>query len=270
MKSQRLEFAILRAASLLAPAEQRAEWLAEWRSEVWYVPPSGAARFCLGAFRDALWLRRNNPGPMSVLTRLDSPIECLAFLATLAAAGMFLARLPMSRDPMLPSALSDGMALGSMAIALLLHLLAPAATIRAMADYHPLPWACRLRRWIFVVLKTAFALLIVSCGLFILSFAVGPVACQGFVPASIVALRWVVIDQRQRCPVCLCLLTNPVRIGRASEMFLDWYGTESMCSRGHGLLHAPEIPTSCYDRQEWLHLDGSWSSLFSGAAGMRR
>ena len=52
--------AILRAASLVAPAGQRAEWLVEWRSELWYVPARGAARFCLGAFRDAYWVRRNS------------------------------------------------------------------------------------------------------------------------------------------------------------------------------------------------------------------
>ncbi len=60
MKSEWLQHIILHVASLLAPSDQRAEWLEEWRSELWYVPRRGATRFCLGAFRDALWLRRNN------------------------------------------------------------------------------------------------------------------------------------------------------------------------------------------------------------------
>jgi hypothetical protein len=32
------ENTILRVASFLTPATQRAEWLEEWRSELWYVP----------------------------------------------------------------------------------------------------------------------------------------------------------------------------------------------------------------------------------------
>ncbi len=46
-----------------------------------------------------------------------------------------------------------------------------------------------------------------------------------------------ITDQQRRCPVCLRLLTNPVRIGTPSRTFLEWYGAESTCSRGHGLLH---------------------------------
>ena len=57
-----LPLAILRTAALLVPGESRAEWLAEWRSELWYVHGNTAA-FCAGAFRDALWVRRNRRGP---------------------------------------------------------------------------------------------------------------------------------------------------------------------------------------------------------------
>ena len=60
MTSEWLHCSILRAASLLAPSDQRDEWLNDWRSELWYIPRQGATQFCLGAFRDALWLRRNN------------------------------------------------------------------------------------------------------------------------------------------------------------------------------------------------------------------
>ena len=80
---------------------------------------------------------------------------------------------------------------------------------------------------------------------------------------TIVALRWALNDQRQRCPVCLRLLTGPTRIGGASQTFLEWYGTELMCAQGHGLLYVLEIPTSCYSTQRWQYLDPSWSSLFS-------
>jgi hypothetical protein len=69
------------------------------------------------------------------------------------------------------------------------------------------------------------------------------------------------LDQRRRCPVCLRTLTDPVRIGSPSQTFLDWYGGESMCSRGHGLLQVSEISNSC-SGNEWLNLDPSWSGLF--------
>ena len=62
---------------------------------------------------------------------------------------------------------------------------------------------------------------------------------------------------------CLRLLVYPVRIGRPSQTFLERYGTEFMCAKGHGLLHVPEIHTSCYGAQRWMCLDRSWSGLFS-------
>jgi hypothetical protein len=66
-----LHLALLRCASLLVPASERAEWWREWHSELWHVnhicAPSGGGSngaerevtaFCLGAFQDALFLRR--------------------------------------------------------------------------------------------------------------------------------------------------------------------------------------------------------------------
>src|ERR1039457_4622065 len=91
MKGQWLQSTILRAASLLAPGDQRAEWLAGWRSELWYIPRRGATLFCLGAFQDALWLRRNNPGPIERnRTHLESPLRCLALLALRAAVSSLI------------------------------------------------------------------------------------------------------------------------------------------------------------------------------------
>ena len=63
MKTQWLQNTVLLAASLLAPGDQRAEWVKEWRSELWYIPRRTALLVSLGAFRDALWLRRNNLAP---------------------------------------------------------------------------------------------------------------------------------------------------------------------------------------------------------------
>jgi hypothetical protein len=60
-------------ASLLAPSAKRSEWSQEWRTELWYVlrecfsergvsPRSirKTTTFCMGAYRDATWLRRRS------------------------------------------------------------------------------------------------------------------------------------------------------------------------------------------------------------------
>jgi hypothetical protein len=73
-----------------------------------------------------------------------------------------------------------------------------------------------------------------------------------------------VADQRVRCPMCLRSLAFPVRIGRAGSMFLDWSGTELLCSEGHGVLHVPLMATSWQkSRDEWISLDDSLKALFA-------
>jgi hypothetical protein len=80
---------------------------------------------------------------------------------------------------------------------------------------------------------------------------------------SLFGLRWVLRDQRRRCPVCLGRLTHPARVGEPSRNFLAWNGTELICVGGHGLLHIPEIQTSWFNTQRWLYLDPSWEILFA-------
>lgn len=118
-----LSLAILRTAALLVPRRQRVEWFAEWRAELWHVwhasngEVRGSSRgreqvtaFCLGAFQDALWLRRNDlylnnsTFAPSNLFQLGSPLRCGSFLVALAAASMLLAyHLPGARKVILPS-----------------------------------------------------------------------------------------------------------------------------------------------------------------------
>lgn len=141
-------------------------------------------------------------------------------------------------------------------------LLLSATTSLSLGDYPtsrfspPRAW---VRRWLFLVVKMALLLPILVCGMFGLG-AVFPPSIQGWLLYVILALRWALEDQRRRCPVCLRYLSHPVRIGEASHTFLAWYGTELVCTRGHGLLHVPEIRTSCYAEQRWLYLDPSWTS----------
>jgi hypothetical protein len=472
---------MLRGAAWLVARGQRTEWLAEWRSELWYVrqacrhephgrSPEGATAFCLGAFADAIWLRRN--GPAGGLFRWESPVECLLFLAVLAAGSLFFAwRLPVARDLLLPSPYRDApelvmiyahrhaaklaptipveqyrawtsgtrgrftglafyqpvlckvpiarrhTALLSVARAsdhlfdllnisvsspphpdlrenraslilsrpawrkyfdsdprivghvldidgqpavvsgvledgswrlpvrvdawliedeqhlerlpaqsrgfVLAHLRTSGPSVRPQGPWHlALPnqeggfsnydcvsladrmqnpfgnlllmavgtwlvlrafpsmalggypssrdsarWAIRLRRWAFFSTKVALLLPNVILGALDLEYLLGSIAgvhLDGLaLPAAwFLAVRWLVRDQQQRCPVCLRLLINPVGIGQASQTFLGWYGTELMCAKGHGLLHVAEIPTSSSSTTRWIQLDPSWSGLF--------
>jgi hypothetical protein len=76
-------------------------------------------------------------------------------------------------------------------------------------------------------------------------------------------MRWALLDQRQRCPVCLRRVTHPTEVGSASRMFLAWSGTELICTGGHALLHVPGLPTSWFSTQRWMYLDSSWDFLFA-------
>lgn len=414
---------ILQCAAMLAPDEERADWLAEWRAEAAYVRNAGsraqAMRFCLGAFRDALWLRRNRRA-RAVQKIMDPPLRCLAVLGVLAAicvliglrpsgvlrgpsseayrepeklamvartpgrtpkfaeipveeyrssvrasaaeelafyapkvawAGSrpFLAavaspnlfrllgvrapesglvlrssvvhryfkddpriigrhieiagseavvtgvipdgawRLPgyidgwlldAGRIASLPTGtggfmvgrlrepLSNSNAnLGNFSFAPLPHenpllalllitglclALLPAAAPFGLGAYATSrhPWKVRARLWIFMAAKLTLLIPMVVCGAFGLGAL--PVSPQAFVVGSILTLRWALADQRSRCPVCLHSLSHPVTMGEASHTFLDWYGTEFVCARGHGFLHVAEFRTSCYAEQRWV------------------
>jgi hypothetical protein len=278
MKRAWLPYAILRVASWLAPEYQRALWLEEWHSELWYIDRRRATLFCLGAFRDALWLRRNNLNPVTrSLVHPESPIQCLAVLAATAVVSMLITVClsgPLRSKPLYSHVGAWDLLFGCIATLGLSCLLLPGALVvgRSPANRYPVPWPSRLFRGIFLVLKISLVqpVLVALFVVWILLAPVAPLAPYLLMAACIMALRWVFTDQRRRCPVCLRLLTNPVRIGSPSETFLQWYGAESMCSRGHGLLHISEISASYSGKPQWIHLDDSWKGLFSEAAGVRQ
>jgi hypothetical protein len=139
------------------------------------------------------------------------------------------------------------------------------------------PWKVRVRRWMFLAVK--LTLLVPGVYFTSLALAYGlrfpaqdhQVFISQYIELStsffalLFAFRWALRDQRQRCPVCLRLLSNPAHVGEASRNFLAWNGTELICAEGHGLLHIPELPTSWFSTQRWLYLDPSWSALFADA-----
>jgi hypothetical protein len=269
MKSEWLQGATLRMASFLAPSHQRAEWLEEWRSELWYVPGREATAFCMGAFRDAYWLRRNNLNPVKLSEMsLESPLRCLALLAAPSALSIFLMFRFAPRQGPGPPQGTGGFADLCAGMLMLSCLLLPSVLWlwRPPATRNRLPWPSRLRRGIFLALKLALLLPTIMGGYIVQSFwgPLGGATSVAWDAAVILALRWAFTDQQRRCPVCLRLLSNPIRIGTPSRTLLEWYGTESTCSRGHGLLHVPETSASYSGTQQWLRLDDSWSGLFTG------
>jgi hypothetical protein len=161
--------------------------------------------------------------------------------------------------------------------AVFLALLAlPATTSLSLGEYAPrpanLPWLATLRRWVFLTMKIACALPAIYFAGLIAAYAMR--SASPYTPQyiqmvttfsmTLFALRWALRDQRRRCPVCLALLTCPARVGEPSRNFLAWNGTELICAGGHGFMHVPEMATSWFGTQRWLHLDPSWSGLFLG------
>jgi hypothetical protein len=118
------------------------------------------------------------------------------------------------------------------------------------------------RFWLFLAAKFVLIVPIVVLGSVDL-FSLIAVGLQPHVVivGGVIGMRWVLVDQRRRCPVCLRLLSHPTSIGAPSRTLLEWYGTELMCEKGHGLMHVPEIRNS-YSEPRWMRLDSSWSGLF--------
>jgi hypothetical protein len=267
---------ILSVASLVVPDEQRAEWLAEWSGELWQAEAMGrgATAFCLGAFRDAFWLRRNArlpraygpllidcprtpaPPPAPESRLLDSPVRCIAFLGFLAAMNWVIYQLFTAHLPE-PSLFRD-----QWGLLICTCLVAPSVTSIYLGDYpgeHH-----RFRRRLFLTAKMALIFAAVIFGARDVALA-----SQNFFSGAwmtfwgtLLGVRWAFLDQQRRCPVCLRLLSNPVRIGLSSHNFLEWNGIELACLRGHGLLHVPGGLSIWFTRQRWMRFDASWRSLF--------
>ena len=263
MTGDSLRRATLRAASLLAPGDQRADWLEGWQSELWYVPRCEATRFCLGAFADAFWLRRNNPSPVTrSLPHPQSPVACLLLLAALAVATSVLAiHVPGPPRGPWPSRLrvSDlpGGCVGMLMLAVMLLPVLRFVRGGPPAERRSIPWRGRIRLGVFLALKIALMQPTLASGTFILMSIHTPLAPMALWALWILPCRWILIDQWRRCPICLRLLADPIRIGAASQTLLEWYGAESMCARGHGMMQTPEHSASYSTAPQWLRLDSN-------------
>jgi hypothetical protein len=92
---RQIHLSLLWGASLLVPAWQRSEWSHEWRTELWYVlresfsetrasPRSilEATRFCMGAYQDAIWLRKRSGEKQQLFSRIRGSAYVSVFLLT--------------------------------------------------------------------------------------------------------------------------------------------------------------------------------------------
>ncbi len=91
---------------------------------------------------------------------------------------------------------------------------------------------------------------------------VGPFSTWLFLVTAMIGLSWSLHDQSRRCRFCLKRLGNEASVGMASYLLLGWWGTELVCSDGHGMLHVPEMKSSWQEFDQWVSLDESWKPLF--------
>lgn len=263
-----LHLAIIQTAALLVPAPERAEWLAEWRAELWYVNRRATA-FCLGSICDALWMSRNSPAPTARRRfGLESPLKCVKLLAGLTALSALLAfGLHGEVGTEIRQGGYQDLPLTFFCMGLLSLAVLSAVRPLRLGEYPVNRYApaapLRLLRWIFLAVKMALVVPTALCGALALGSIMPPIGGWVMFLGLFFGFRWALMDQRERCPVCLRLLSNPTRIGDPSQSFLGWYGTELVCSHGHGLLYIPGTSTSWYETQRWQYLDPTWNTLLS-------
>ncbi|HYX53529.1 MAG TPA: ABC transporter permease [Candidatus Limnocylindrales bacterium] len=136
----------------------------------------------------------------------------------------------------------------------------------------------RLRWWAFFAGKTL--LLVVTCFVVALELSgrisvaftggihpiVGPASTWLFLVTAMVALSWSIHDQSRRCRICLRRLSHEASVGVPGYSLLDYWGSELVCSDGHGLLYIPELKASWQQFDRWIQLDPSWKPMFEEEA----
>jgi hypothetical protein len=281
---------VIECIALVVPGPSRKDWLLKWKSELWYVRREAPAskdvwKFCLGAFGDARWMRRYAPKEGAHLN-LDSPLNCVMFLISLALFSLLVALLlPGARHVLLlslytessfywlhswagvsespPNPIDQQIVLFRLNFVFACLILPAVTTLHLGSRSGPRNLrSCLTRsRWlVFFLLKVILILppvYFAALDLGHLFTTSGSVFIQAM--ASLVgfllSLRWAFNDQRSRCPTCLYRLSGPVRMGRPSWTLLDWNLTEYMCPKGHGVLHVPAESVAGSPIQRWIQMD---------------
>lgn len=132
MVVRHVHLALVWSASLVVPLVERSEWSEEWRTELWYVlrecssetrvhPRSilEATAFCMGAYWDAIWLRKRawQKCQPHLQIRISAPVCLLILIAALFSSWEIANLSPrvvavneMARIRVYPWRLSDGLA----------------------------------------------------------------------------------------------------------------------------------------------------------------
>ena len=286
---QPIAFRMLECASLLVPACDRTEWLAEWTGELTHILRPSCGRtslhaapfvFSLGAFADAVWLRRDHLQAVRFLkARPASWIRCLGGLITLLFGTWACSHLDIgfARAPFRD--LYD-VRVDNSTPSVLLQILIATCTLPAVTSLEVtrISGGKRMKTSLFrAFLFLKASMIVILChyvGLCVTHLAESLAILDGS-PATyrairdgltplqflttfascLFGLRWTLIDQRRRCPVCLEVLSSPSSSGLRARTFLTWSRNEEICPRGHGLMAVPEFATSWFSAQTWHHLE---------------
>lgn len=238
-------------------------WQVPENPGIWMLEPASKTKSLIG------------DGPGYVLAHLTSPGRAEMISDTMPV----LVRGSGDNTPQLCGVLLSDRAADSWHIylfALALALLAlPAVVSVSISESnfssHRPSWKQRTTRWLFLAVKLALVASIAYFASLDIAFwkidtyseTAELVQLAANFSICLFGFRWALMDQSQRCPVCLRRVTHPAHVGLASQTFLGWNGTEMMCAGGHTLLHVPSIPTSWFGAQRWLYLDTSWEFLFA-------
>ncbi len=274
----------LRLISALVPGPRRSLWLREWRAELWHLRHEDSAthtiletpRDCLslayGAVADACCLRiewlqgaaRGSAGYCLTILLLLC-VLCASVVWYVAGSWHSLQRNLVGH--FFGCFLFGGLPAIFVAAATALPRSRKCHRERAsVAERLP-----RNTRWfVFLGAKVSLTLLLGFLSSVVtilpLRYSAGRSADWAEVLMATVlvsiGLRWAFVDQDQRCPTCLRLLSEPARVGAPTHNLLDWNGTELACANGHGLLHVPEMRGSWCWFDLWVELDGTWEVLF--------
>ncbi|MFB3776631.1 MAG: ABC transporter permease [Bryobacteraceae bacterium] len=84
---------------------------------------------------------------------------------------------------------------------------------------------------------------------------------------TLLVLRWSILDQGRRCPVCLRRLGMAVTRGSWSSSFLEPASTELLCDEGHGSLRVSDSHSTLGEIRRWVTLEDSWRELTTREKG---
>ncbi len=282
--SRAIPFWLLRCFALLVPWVDRENWVAEWKGELTYVMRRRhgglALLFAFGSLQDAAWFRWDRV-QSATTKQLRSPSWkiCLGRLLGLLALACVCSRL----EPgfaQAPFADLYNIRVDASLSHVVLEIFIAFAALPAVTSLHPGHYPTKTSAghrftavpfWVFLVSKAL--MVIVICHFIGLSvthlgesaaiFSNSPEAYQairdGLTPlqflmtfaSCLYGLRWVLQDQRRRCPVCLHCLGSLQSSGLRARIFIGVSRSERPCVKGHGSLVVPDFMTSWVATQFW-------------------